>query len=95
MNSSAPSNNRAQQIPPCVCGHSNAWAFLEEGINHIMAKPQTGISYEILMGLYVVVYNYCSARRMLCAADTALGSGNHSKQAFLSAVAGSMSYPGS
>lgn len=83
-------------MPPASADLATTWAFLEKGFNHIMTKPtEAGISKTKLMGLYTVAEYYCtSSRRMHDAADSALGSENCSKKAFLSATAGSMSDPG-
>ncbi|KAH8108737.1 Cullin-domain-containing protein [Phellopilus nigrolimitatus] len=40
------------------------WRFLEEGVDHIMTKLQTGVSYSKYMSLYTVSYNYCTSSRM-------------------------------
>jgi cullin 1 len=43
---------------------ATTWAFLEEGVDHIMTRPQTGVSHAKYMSLYTVVYNYCTTSKM-------------------------------
>jgi cullin 1 len=43
---------------------ATTWAFLEEGVDHIMTKLQTGVSYSKYMSLYTVAYNYCTSSKM-------------------------------
>ncbi|KAG1716055.1 hypothetical protein ID866_1081, partial [Astraeus odoratus] len=52
------------QMPPASADLATTWAFLEEGVDHIMTKLQTGVSYSKYMGLYTVAYNYCTSSRM-------------------------------
>ncbi|KAG6850729.1 hypothetical protein H0H93_009352 [Arthromyces matolae] len=51
------------------------WAFLEEGVNHIMTRLDLGVSYSKYMSLYTVAYNYCTSSRTLTSADS-FGIGN-------------------
>ncbi|KZT27401.1 Cullin-domain-containing protein [Neolentinus lepideus HHB14362 ss-1] len=51
-------------MPPQNADLATTWAFLEEGVDHIMTKLQTGVSYSKYMGLYTVAYNYCTSSRM-------------------------------
>ncbi|KAL4073151.1 Cullin [Scleroderma yunnanense] len=74
MDSSAANNNVAQQMPPASADLATTWAFLEEGVDHIMTKLQTGVSYSKYMGLYTVAYNYCTSSRMHGGPDTSIGS---------------------
>jgi hypothetical protein len=48
-------------MPPRMASLATAWAFLEEGIDHIITKLQTGVSYAKYMSLYTVAYNYCTS----------------------------------
>lgn len=48
-------------IPPANADLITTWAFLEEGVDHIMTKLQTGVSYSKYMSLYTVAYNYCTS----------------------------------
>lgn len=51
-------------MPPANADLATTWAFLEEGLDHIMTKLHTGMSYSKYMGLYTVAYNYCTSSRM-------------------------------
>jgi cullin 1 len=54
----------APPMPPSGADLATTWAFLEEGVDHIMTKLQTGVSYSKYMSLYTVAYNYCTSSRM-------------------------------
>ncbi|KIO06053.1 hypothetical protein M404DRAFT_139457 [Pisolithus tinctorius Marx 270] len=56
--------NTSSQLPPSTADLATTWAFLEEGVDHIMTKLQTGVSYTKYIGLYTVAYNYCTSSRM-------------------------------
>jgi cullin 1 len=51
-------------MPPQTADLATTWAFLEEGVDHIMTKLQTGVSYSKYMSLYTVAYNYCTSSKM-------------------------------
>ncbi|TFY78525.1 hypothetical protein EWM64_g5483 [Hericium alpestre] len=51
-------------MPPQNADLATTWAFLEEGVDHIMTKLQTGVSYSKYMSLYTVAYNYCTSSKM-------------------------------
>ena len=51
-------------MPPATSNLVTTWAFLEEGVDHIMTKLHTGVSYSKYMSLYTVSYNYCTSSRM-------------------------------
>ena len=51
-------------MPPANADLQTTWNFLEEGVDHIMTKLQTGVSYSKYMSLYTVAYNYCTSSRM-------------------------------
>lgn len=51
-------------MPPASADLATTWAFLEDGVDHIMTKLQTGVSYSKYMSLYTVAYNYCTSSRM-------------------------------
>ncbi|SJL07353.1 probable SCF complex member Cullin 1 [Armillaria ostoyae] len=55
------SPNSNPPIPPANADLITTWAFLEEGVDHIMTKLQTGVSYSKYMSLYTVAYNYCTS----------------------------------
>jgi len=46
-------------IPPPNADFATTWAFLKEGLDHIMTEPQTGMSYHKYMALSTASYNYC------------------------------------
>jgi cullin 1 len=59
-------------LPPATADLTTTWSFLEEGVDHIMTKLQTGVSYSKYMSLYTVAYNYCTSSKMHgSAADSA------------------------
>ncbi|TFK28030.1 Cullin-1 [Coprinopsis marcescibilis] len=51
-------------MPPASADLVTTWAYLEEGVDHIMTKLQTGVSYTKYMSLYTVAYNYCTSSKM-------------------------------
>lgn len=48
-------------MPPANADIATTWAFLEEGVDHIMTKRDTDLSYERFWALYTVQYNYCTS----------------------------------
>ncbi|KAH0831920.1 hypothetical protein J3R83DRAFT_12803 [Lanmaoa asiatica] len=77
--SSSTPSNAPHPMPPASADLATTWAFLEEGVDHIMTKLQTGVSYSKYMSLYTVAYNYCTSSRMHGAPDSAVGAGNRSE----------------
>ncbi|KAJ8593849.1 Cullin-domain-containing protein [Rhizopogon salebrosus TDB-379] len=61
-------------MPPATADLATTWAFLEEGVDHIMTKLQTGVSYSKYMSLYTVAYNYCTSSRMHSTTSDAVGA---------------------
>ncbi|KAF7795181.1 hypothetical protein EIP86_006330 [Pleurotus ostreatoroseus] len=57
-------------MPPANADLATTWAYLEEGVDHIMTKLQTGVSYSKYMSLYTVSYNYCTSSKMHTSGDT-------------------------
>ncbi|KAJ7857731.1 Cullin [Mycena olivaceomarginata] len=51
-------------MPAATADLQTTWAFLEDGVDHIMTKLQTGVSYSKYMSLYTVAYNYCTSSKM-------------------------------
>ncbi|KAJ3890752.1 Cullin [Lentinula edodes] len=51
-------------MPAASADLATTWAFLEEGVDHIMTKLQTGVSYSKYMSLYTVAYNYCTSSKI-------------------------------
>ncbi|KAF9242574.1 Cullin [Melanogaster broomeanus] len=71
-------------MPPPTADLATTWTFLEEGVDHIMTKLQTGVSYSKYMSLYTVAYNYCTSSRMHGTPDsTVVGAGNRTAGANL------------
>ncbi|EPS98422.1 hypothetical protein FOMPIDRAFT_1024606 [Fomitopsis schrenkii] len=60
-------------MPPQNADLATTWAFLEEGVDHIMTKLQTGVSYSKYMSLYTVSYNYCTSSKMHGTGEQGLG----------------------
>ncbi|KAG6895787.1 hypothetical protein C0992_012574 [Termitomyces sp. T32_za158] len=62
--------NPRNPMPPAASDLQSTWAFLEEGVDHIMTKLHTGVSYSKAsntihyMSLYTVAYNYCTSAKM-------------------------------
>lgn len=69
-------------MPPANADLATTWAYLEEGVDHIMTKLQTGVSYSKYMSLYTVSYNYCTSSKMHGAGEQA-GLGHRSKSPML------------
>jgi cullin 1 len=73
-------SNASHAMPPSSSDLATTWAFLEEGVDHIMTKLQTGVSYSKYMSLYTVAYNYCTSSRMHGTPEsTAVGANNRSE----------------
>lgn len=71
------STSSAKDAPPLPANAdlNTTWEYLQEGIDHIMTRLHTGISYSTYMGLYTVSYNYCTSSRM----HSAVPSGGRGK----------------
>ena len=71
-------------MPPANADLQTTWAYLEEGVDHIMTRLRDGISYSKYMNLYTVAYNYCVSSRMHGNLDSSVGLGGRSEcRAFL------------
>ncbi|KAF9013451.1 Cullin [Cyathus striatus] len=64
-------------MPSANADLETAWAFLEDGVDHIMTKLQTGVSYSKYMSLYTVAYNYCTSSK-LPSSSSSVGVGTRS-----------------
>jgi cullin 1 len=51
-------------MPPHTADLATTWGFLEEGVDHIMTKLQTGVSPTRYMSLYTAAYNFCTSSRV-------------------------------
>ncbi|KAI0669208.1 Cullin-domain-containing protein [Trametes maxima] len=69
------SGNTSYPMPPANADLITTWAYLEEGVDHIMTKLQTGVSYSKYMSLYTVSYNYCTSSKMHGTGDQPVGGG--------------------
>ena len=69
--------NAAYPMPPPTADLQTTWAFLEEGVDHIMTKLQTGVSYSKYMSLYTVAYNYCTSSKMHGTSHDHVGTGGN------------------
>ncbi|KAJ7919438.1 ubiquitin-protein ligase [Mycena leptocephala] len=52
------------QMPPKTADLDETWAFLTAGVDHIMTKLETGLSFAGYTSLYTTVYNYCTSTKM-------------------------------
>ncbi|KAJ7765141.1 ubiquitin-protein ligase [Mycena olivaceomarginata] len=52
------------QMPPKTADLDEIWPFLTAGVDHIMTKLETGLSFAGYMSLYTTVYNYCTSTKM-------------------------------
>ncbi|KAI0916807.1 hypothetical protein AcW1_007843 [Taiwanofungus camphoratus] len=82
---STSSTSGAYPMPPPNADLPTTWAYLEEGVDHIMTKLQTGVSYSKYMSLYTVSYNYCTSSKMHGAGEQP-GLGHRSELLFRSAL---------
>ena len=69
-------------MPPANADLQTTWAYLEEGVDHIMTRLKDGISYSKYMNLYTVAYNYCVSSRMHGNLDSSVGLGGRSESLF-------------
>lgn len=63
------SSSSQPAMPPANADLATTWKYLEEGVDHIMTKLQTGVSYSKYMSLYTVSYNYCTSSKMHTSGD--------------------------
>ncbi|KAF8337679.1 Cullin, partial [Amanita rubescens] len=52
-------------IPHRSAQLEETWAYLHDGLEHIMLKPQQGLSFTAYTNLYTAVYNYCTSSKTL------------------------------
>ncbi|KAL7417955.1 Cullin-domain-containing protein [Mrakia frigida] len=62
--------------PPPSADLRTSWAFLQDGVDHIMMQLQSGMSYSYYMSLYTVSYNYCTSSRLPAGKTDGLGLGS-------------------
>ena len=75
---STAAGNSSYPMPPANADLPTTWAYLEEGVDHIMTKLQTGVSYPKYMSLYTVSYNYCTSSKMHGTSDQGGAMGHRS-----------------
>ncbi|KAJ6578957.1 Cullin [Mycena sp. CBHHK59/15] len=51
-------------MPPKTADLDETWAFLTDGVDHIMMRLETGLSFVGYTSLYTTVYNYCTSTKM-------------------------------
>ena len=51
-------------IPSKTAELEETWAYLYDGVEHIMSKLEEGLSFTAYTNLYTTVYNYCTSTRM-------------------------------
>ncbi|KAJ7033020.1 Cullin, partial [Mycena alexandri] len=51
-------------MPPKTADLDETWTFLTAGVDHIMTKLETGLSFAGYTSLYTTVYNYCTSTKM-------------------------------
>jgi len=56
--------NQYPSIPPAMANIVTTWAFLEEGVNHIMTKQDTPLPPFKYYSMYTVCYNYCTSVKL-------------------------------
>jgi hypothetical protein len=66
-------------MPPANADLETTWAYLEEGVDHIMTRPHDGISSVLYMSLFTVAYNYCVSSRIYRNLDSVVALGVHSE----------------
>ncbi|RDB19810.1 Cullin-1 [Hypsizygus marmoreus] len=57
---SAPYSN----MPPRTADLDETWTFLNQGVDHIMTRLDTDLSFPAYTSLYTTVYNYCTSTKM-------------------------------
>ncbi|RXK41513.1 Cullin 1 [Tremella mesenterica] len=55
--------------PPKDADLAEAWAFLGQGVEHIMTRLNTGMSYSYYILLYTTIYDFCTQHRPFGAHD--------------------------
>ncbi|KAJ7263792.1 ubiquitin-protein ligase [Mycena rebaudengoi] len=52
------------KMPPKTADLDETWAFLTDGVDHIMTRLEEGLSFAGYTSLYTTVYNYCTSTKM-------------------------------
>ncbi|KAJ4478974.1 ubiquitin-protein ligase [Lentinula aciculospora] len=64
------SSNAFTNAPGRTADLEETWAFLSQGVDHIMNKLDTGMSFDSYTDLYTTVYNHCTSTKMHGKADS-------------------------
>ncbi|KIM20116.1 hypothetical protein M408DRAFT_309155 [Serendipita vermifera MAFF 305830] len=64
-----------RSMPPANADLHTTWAYIEEGVDHIMNRLDTGVSIAEYMNMYTVILNYCVSSRMHGDLDSSIGLG--------------------
>lgn len=61
---SSSSSSPFTKPPARAADLDETWAFLSQGVDHIMNKLDTGMNFDSYTNLYTTVYNYCTSTKM-------------------------------
>ncbi|KAH6912447.1 ubiquitin-protein ligase [Coprinopsis sp. MPI-PUGE-AT-0042] len=61
---SAPVDTDFADMPPRTADLEETWAYLNNGVEHIMTNFELGLSFKGYTSLYSTVYNYCTSTKM-------------------------------
>ncbi|KAK7470072.1 ubiquitin ligase (cullin) of SCF [Stygiomarasmius scandens] len=64
MSSSTQPTDAFSKPPPRTADLEETWAFLINGVDHIMNRIDTGLTFPNYTSLYTTVYNYCTSTKM-------------------------------
>ena len=56
--------NAFTNMPARTADLDETWNFLNEGVDHIMTRLESGLSFASYTSLYTTVYNYCTSTKM-------------------------------
>lgn len=58
------SSNAFSTMPARTADLEETWTYLTQGVDHIMTRLETGLSFADYTNLYTTVYNYCTSTKM-------------------------------
>lgn len=61
---SQPVDTDFADMPPRTADLEETWAYLNNGVEHIMTNFELGLSFKGYTSLYSTVYNYCTSTKM-------------------------------
>ncbi|KAE9386643.1 Cullin repeat-containing protein [Gymnopus androsaceus JB14] len=64
MASSSSSDDAFAKAPTRIANLEETWTFLNQGVDHIMNKLDSGLTFPSYTNLYTTVYNYCTSTKM-------------------------------